>query len=155
MQGWTYWFYGYFLGFFLLFYTLMYNRGFRKTNQISYLSTALGTCMVGIAPAVASMVSKFQQEQIQDWIKAGMSCFCIRSVGPIGIPFFSFVSVFTSLLLISFTKEQYTYMGLGPSFLVYYLWWEGQFGEVEFSFVHYSFLSDILPFFSRLWFPYR
>ena len=101
--------------------------------------------MVGIAPAVASMVSKFQQDQIPglDQKPVYELLFAYTPWEPIGIPFFSFVSVFASLLLISFTKNKILLWGWVVLSLCITCGGRGQFGDMEFSFVHYSFLSLI------------
>ena len=113
--------------------------------------------MLGIAPAVASMYVKLQQNEIPglDQKPVYELLFAYTPWEPIGIPFFSFLSVFSSLVLIYFTKNKMILWGWVLLSLCITCGGRGQFGDVEFSFIHYAFLSDILPFFSRLWFPYR
>ncbi len=155
IQGWTYWFYGYFLGFFLILYVIYHIREFRF--QIKNMIVALGTCLVCIGPAVALMFDKLQRQEIPglDATPVYELLFSYTPWEPLGIPFFSFFSITMSGLVLFFTPQRKLLVGwLVVSLLVTSGGRGSLFGE-DVSFWHYEWLSQYLPFFSRLWFPYR
>ena len=156
LQGWVYWFYGYFLGFFLIWRVIVSPQFKSRWKE---LLVAFLTCVLSVFPAVWKMYIKYDQGAVP-----GLEPTFINNVHPMlsgyvlwepgNVPVFSFISV--SLLFICAVWGQHKKVWLGwliisllvatgPASL-----WEDESIQMP----HYTLLQEI-PFFSRLWFPYR
>ena len=167
LQGWTYWYGGYFLGIILVVFSLVH---WDKKHWKVY-STALLTCILCISPGILSMIWHMNNTTIpglhtpdwNDWSIPIMDPTYSRSylVGyliyePWGMKMFGLLSMsFPTLLALWFArKHRFWWIALLVSLLVA----SGPFYTVEGEIrplYHYIFLHKTLPFFSRLWFPYR
>lgn len=156
IQGWTYWFYGYFLGFFLIWRILVSHK---VKERWAHLLCSFTTCACLVAPAVLMMYSKDKIGEVP-----GLGNGFINNVHPIlagyvlwepgNVPFFSFISIASALILGLMGQDKKIWLGWLVLSLFIATGPTGVWGESTFQWPHYSLLQEI-PFFSRLWFPYR
>ncbi|MEC7984515.1 MAG: glycosyltransferase family 39 protein [Myxococcota bacterium] len=167
LQGWTYWFGGYFLGFALIWIVIAEWR----TERIKEYCASLSSCIALIAPALVSMLMKARSGEVPGLANAKEAFWSIpvpqpnnvfmklagyQITEPAGMKFFWHYSIAIPLLFAIFrSKRRKLWLGLllvslaiatGPVFF---------WGQQEYPMFHYILMYRILPFFSRLWFPYR
>ena len=167
LQGWTYWYGGYFLGIVLVVFALV-NWDIKHWK---IYSVALLTCLLCISPGVLGMMWHMTNTEIPGLIKQEWGDWSIPTMDPSfsrsylvgylihepwGMKMFGLTSLsIPTLLALWFArKHRFWWMALVISLLVatgpFYL-----VGEEIKPLYHYIFLYKTLPFFSRLWFPYR
>jgi hypothetical protein len=174
LQGWIYWYSGYFLAFLLLWLSFF---KFRKGSSLSSTRTMIAlygmsvlVCLLLIMPAVFGMIQKidlglvpglgtetnswmelpklnnnvdswlrgyhlnepFGHPMLQSWLWGPLAVLCIT----IGVQRKLWIGGLLCVLLI----------GTGAVWPI---------GEAKIPMYHYLFLYHYLPFFDRLWFPYR
>ena len=167
LQGWTYWYGGYFLGIVLVVFSLVY----WSINNWKVYTVSLLTCLLCISPAILGMIWHMNNTVIpglhtpewNDWSIPIMDPSFSRSylVGyllhePWGMKMFGLVSLSVpTILALWFARKQLFWwvaliisllVATGPVYMV---------GDEVKPLYHYIFLYKTLPFFSRLWFPYR
>lgn len=167
LQGWMYWYGGYFLGIVLVVFSLVN----WNAKHWKIYTTALITCLLCISPGVITMIWHMSSTQIpglyekewNDWSIPIMDPNYSRSylVGyllhePWGMKMFGLASLsIPTMFALWFARKHWFWwvaliisllVATGPMYVVG--------GEVQ-PFYHYIFLYKTLPFFSRLWFPYR
>ena len=170
LQGWCYWFYGMFLVLFLTMYSLFYSRG--SFNQIRMMIgrvwISILVCVLCILPAFLSMVNSAQQgdvpgvmdvasmsmremsEQLVPWIRG------YHLQEPLGHPLIRtwLLGAMTLVIILSRTISSAL---LAASLLLWMVatgpWMSG--GDTPYLNWFYLWLMKWVPFFERLWFPYR
>ena len=167
LQGWTYWFGGFFLGLVLI---CVIGVQAQKKDGKRY-AMALCACLLGIAPGVLAMIVHMQQQNVPGLVDSVQPFWTIPKIDPkqensylvgyllnepIGMKMFGLFSVSVPLLWALWKGKQRRIWGVG--LLVSLLIATGPVyfdGDTPQPLYHYILLYRILPFFSRLWFPYR
>ena len=170
LQGWCYWFYGMFLVFFLLGYSLVDSKGslpqLRKMLRQVWIPVVV--CFILIVPAVMGMVESVKQgdvpgvmngttlsiqgmsEQIVPWMRG------YHLHDPLGHPLIRTL-LFTSMSLLILVSKTISKSLLGASICLWLVaigpW--VPIGETQYLNWFYLSLMKWIPFFERLWFPYR
>ena len=170
LQGWCYWFYGFFVVQLLILYgvTLVWRKQINWTTFRVPLIQSVALCLLLISPAVILMSTVVSQQEIPGMgVLKGVSLQDVRSsmvpwirgfqlFEPIGHPIFQ-NTLWGSALLCSmvgmYKYRSWMFVALGMTIVAL-----GPFqslGEQEILNYPYLWMVSALPFFERLWFPYR
>lgn len=175
LQGAIYWFYGYFLLAILLVLALQYHVEewaslpeeakekryatifSRIRERLQYSVLAVCVCLLVISPVILKMVAKIESQEVPgldvsntvSWMQA------YRVEEPYGVPFFQGVwGVLCGVLFLVDSRRWWW----GVSVFFLFLGAMGNniaIGGYTIPNVLYEFLVEYLPFWKRLWFPYR
>ena len=174
LQGWCYWYSGYFLAFVLLglFATTVSTakRKFVLRDMIICYGLSVAVCLLLIAPALFSMQENINKGLVpgtgvvmENWwslpdlknnIGSSLRSYHINE--PIGHPMFrSWLWGPLVLLLIWKGKQRKRWLLVLAITLLVALGASWKLFGLELPMPHYLFLFHWLPYFDRLWFPYR
>lgn len=170
LQGWCYWFYGIFLVLFLIMYSLIDSQGSltRIRNMLGKVWIPVLVCLLLISPALIAMVDSVQQgpvpgvmtfsglsmqemsSQIVPWIRG------YHIHDPVGHPLMRTSLSGLMLVCIVMSRRISTPIVAASGFL----WMVGlgpwlPFGDTQYVNWFYLTMMKSIPFFERLWFPYR
>jgi hypothetical protein len=170
LQGWTYWFSGYFLGFCLC-WMVIAHRKMDRGICLRY-SLSLGTCFLLILPAIVQMAMLSDAgsipglgadtgpfwsvpTQTENNVVKGLGGYLLSE--PMGAPQFQLVTFGGLTVMALIWSRKPIWVGMLVIALLFSTGpiWPVRGGESEFIMYHYVAAYRVLPFFARLWFPYR
>jgi hypothetical protein len=170
LQGWCYWFYGFFVVQLLVLYgvTLVYRKKIKWQSFVFPFLKSIAVCLLLISPGVILMSKIGSQQDIpgmglidgsswQDlrsamvpWIRG------VQVVEPIGHPMFK--SALWGMVLVCAVvgiRRHWSWLFVALGMTIVALGPFQSIGEQELLNYPYLWLVSVLPFFERLWFPYR